>query len=126
MCIGMNVGVVKSRAHCVLATASVHVHVDFLRGDRGRLGLDFVDLTFMSLGQVLVSRSIKVAGKSSELEALEVSARTWVGQVGRWLVTARTWGCGAESRNLVQHRSCSVALNLVYLPWSRTNLTSCL
>lgn len=49
----LRIRIVKSRANGVKATARIHVLVDFLGGDRGRLELGLVHLFFVLVRQVL-------------------------------------------------------------------------
>ena len=104
----MHIGVVEGGSDCVLLRptgigglppASVHVQVDLLRRDGGRLRLELIDLGLVLVG-VLVTGLVEVGSVSHELQAVEVGARTGIRQVRRWLVAAGAGGRGTESRYL--------------------------
>ena len=96
----MNVWVVQRWPNGVLTSTRVHVHVDFLGGDGGRLGSQLVHLVLVAIGEVLMSRLVQVGRVAHELQARHVVARVRVRQVRRRLVDAGAGGCWAEARDL--------------------------
>ena len=96
----VHVGVVQSWSNGVLTTARVHINIDLLRWDRGRLGPKLVNLIFVLVAEVFGTRSVQVWSVSHELETGHVTAWVRICQISWWLINTRSRSSWAETRNL--------------------------